>query len=485
MSKKLKPTIGLEIHAQLKTDSKMFCSCSNLSKKAPANTKVCPVCLGYPGALPVINEKAVKKVVRAGKALNCDIADFSRFDRKNYFYPDLPKGYQISQLNHPLCENGELEISGNKIGITRIHLEEDTGSLVHEGGVSLVDFNRSGVPLMELVTEPDIKTGKEAKEFAKELQLILKYLDISDANMEMGQMRVEVNISMAPEGGPLGTKVEIKNLNSFKIVEQAVEYEIKRQTRALEAGKEIKQETRGWREGGQKTVSQRAKEEAHDYRYFPEPDLPPLDLNEPPFKKDKIVLGGELPQNRRDRFKKEYKLEEKLFITDKALGDYFEKAISEGLNWLKNKKEDVSKENKREFISLCSNYVLSDLQGLLGEVKVDDEEFKITPENFGELMMLVYTDEISSKIAKRVLDEMFETGGDPSQIIKEKDLKQVKDEGKLKKIIDEVIEENESAVEDLKSGKEEAKQFLVGQVMAKTRGKADPQAVNEMLSDLF
>ena len=485
MSKNLKPTIGLEIHAQLKTESKMFCSCSNLSKKVEANTKVCSVCLGYPGALPTINEKAVKKVIRAGKALNCDIADFSRFDRKNYFYPDLPKGYQISQLNHPLCEKGELETNGQKIGITRIHLEEDTGSLVHEGGVSLVDFNRSGVPLMELVTEPDIKTGEQAKDFAKELQLILRYLDISDADMEKGQMRVEVNISLAKEGDELGTKVEIKNLNSFKVVEQAVEYEIKRQRKLLKDDKEIKQETRGWREDSQKTVSQRAKEEAHDYRYFPEPDLPPLDLNQAPLNKNEVTLGSELPQNRRDRFKKEYNLEEELFITDKALGDYFEKVISEGINWLKNKKEDVSKKDEKELISLCSNYVLSDLQGLLGEVAIDDKEFKITPENFGELIMLIYTEEISSKIAKRVLKEMFKTGGDPSQIIEEKDLKQVKDEDKLREIIDEVIAENESAVEDLKSGKEEAKQFLVGQVMAKTRGKADPQAVNKMLSNLF
>ena len=485
MSKKLKPTIGLEIHAQLKTKSKMFCSCSNLSKKAPANTKVCPVCLGYPGALPVINQKAVKKVIRAGKALDCDIADFSRFDRKNYFYPDLPKGYQISQLNHPLCENGKLEIEGEMVGITRIHLEEDTGSLVHEGGVSLVDFNRSGVPLMELVTEPDIKTGQQAKEFAKELQLILRYLNISDADMEKGQMRVEVNISLAKEGEELGTKVEIKNLNSFKVVEQAVEYEIKRQTKALEAGKEIKQETRGWREDSQKTVSQRAKEEAHDYRYFPEPDLPPLDLNQEPLNKDSVTLGSELPQNRRDRFKKEYELEEELFITEKELGDYFEKVISEGINWLNNKKEKVTKEDEKEFISLCSNYILSDLQGILDGSSVADEDFKITPENFGELIMLIYTEEISSKIAKKVLKEMFETGGDPSQIVEEKDLKQVKDEDKLKEVIDEVIEENESAVEDLKSGKEEAKQFLVGQVMAKTRGKADPKAVNKMLEEMF
>jgi len=480
-----KTTIGLEIHTQLKTASKMFCSCSNLSKKTEPNTKVCPVCLGYPGALPTINKEAVKKVIRTGKALDCQIADFSRFDRKNYFYPDLPKGYQISQLDYPVCKGGILKIDEKEIGITRIHLEEDTGSLIHEHGVSLVDFNRSGVPLMELVTEPDISSGKEARKFAEELRLILKYLEVSDADMEKGQMRVEVNISLAKEGEKLGTKVEIKNLNSFRVVEQAVDYEIKRQKKILEAGKSVAQETRGWNEKKQKTVSQRKKEEAHDYRYFPEPDLPPMDLSKEPFNKEEIGLGGELPKNRRDRFEEEYGLKEDIYITDKELGDYFEKVVSEGLNWLSSKKGNPNKKEKEKFVALCSNYILSDLQGLLENSSVKDESFSITPENFAELISMIFAGEISSKIAKRVLKEMFDSGGDPSQIIKDKDLKQLKDKDKIKEVIEEVVQENEDAVKDLQKGKKEAKQFLIGQVMKKTRGKADPGAVNKIISNRF
>ncbi len=476
-----KPTIGLEIHSQLKTKAKMFCSCLNLSEKAKPNSRICPVCLGYPGALPTINQSAVKKVIRAGKALGCQIADFSRFDRKNYFYPDLPKGYQISQLDYPICKGGSLKIGGKKIGITRIHLEEDTGSLVHEDNLSLVDFNRSGTPLMELVTEPDISSGKEARFFGEELRLILRYLDISDAEMEKGQMRIEVNISVS-EDNKLGTKVEIKNLNSFRAVEQAVDYEIKRQTSVLQENQKIVQETRGWREDKQITVSQRLKEESHDYRYFPEPDLPPMDLRKEPFNKDEITLKGELPQNRRERFKEEYDIENELYITDKSLGDYFEKVISEGLSWLKDKN---IKKDQKEFISLCSNYILSDLQGLLDGKSVEDEKFLITPENFGELMTLIFGGEISSSIAKKVLLEMYQKGKDPSQIIKEKDLSQITDIKKIKETIEEVIDENEDAVEDLKRGKKEAFQYLVGKVMAKTRGKADPKLVNKIIKERF
>lgn len=479
-----KTTIGLEIHAQLKTKSKMFCSCSNLSKKSQPNSKVCPVCLGYPGCLPTINEAAVKKVIRAGKALNCDIADFSRFDRKNYFYPDLPKGYQISQLDYPLCKRGILVVDGKRIGITRIHLEEDTGSLIHEDGISLVDFNRAGIPLMELVTEPDISSGKTARRFAEELRLILRYLDISDANLDKGQMRVEVNISLAKAGEPLGTKVEIKNLNSFKVVEEATQYEIERQTKLLQKGEKIIQETRGWREDKQATVSQRAKEEAHDYRYFPEPDLPPLDLREKPFRKEEILLGSELPQNRRERFKEEYGLEEEIYITDKSLGDYFEKVVSEGIDWLSSGQRQLSKKQRLKFISLCSHYIVSDLLGLLENKAITDKDFFITPENFAELMTLIFQGKISSKIAKKVLSYMYKTGGDPSQIIKEKDLSQISDENEIKKVVKEIIDENEKAVADLKKGKKEVMQYLIGQVMAKTRGKADPQKVAQIIKSL-
>jgi len=484
----LKPTIGLEIHTELKTNTKMFCGCKNDPDEKQPNVNVCPVCMGHPGTLPVINEDAVRKVIKTGLALNCQIPENSKFDRKNYFYPDLPKGYQISQYDMPLCKKGFLEISGEKIRITRIHLEEDTGRLIHKEGNSLVDFNRAGIPLMELVTKPDITSGKMAREFAEELQLILRYLEVSTADMEKGQMRVEVNISLKG-GEKMGTKVEIKNLNSFRAVEKGIDYEIKRQTEILDSGKKVIQETRGWNHMKGITVSQRIKEEAHDYRYFPEPDLPPLRNSESLIEEIKVELP-ELPTQKRERFKKEYGLDDKfieIFVFNGDLADYFERTMSELRNWAKEseKKEKVSEEEFLRLSKICSNYLISDLQGLLKGLKVTDEKFLITPENFAEYVILICQNKISSKIAKMVLEEMIKTGADPSNIIKEKDLAQITDEGEIEKIINEVVLKNPKVVEDFKSGKENALQFLVGQVMAHTKGKASPDIINKKLREIL
>jgi aspartyl-tRNA(Asn)/glutamyl-tRNA(Gln) amidotransferase subunit B len=480
-----KPTIGLEIHAELKTNSKMFCGCKNDPDEKRANFNICPVCTAQPGTLPVANEEAIKKVIKTGLALHCKIAESSKFDRKNYFYPDLPKGYQISQYDQPLCDGGFLMIGERKIRITRIHLEEDTGSLVHPEGAeySLVNLNRAGVPLMELVTEPDITSGKEAREFAEELQLILKYLGVSDANMEKGQMRVEVNISIS-KTNKLGTKVEIKNLNSFKVVEKAVDFEIKRQEEVLNSGEKIAQETRGWHDKKEITFSQREKEEAHDYRYFPEPDLPPMH-----FEKEYVKIieetMPELPQQKRERFEKEYGLDKnsvEFFVANKDLSEYFEKVVSEFEEWTE---EEEKGEAHKKASKLVANYLISDVQGLLAGKEFIAANFKITAENFAEFIKMIYKGEISSKIAKIVIIDMFATGADPSDIISEKKLGQMTDSGELEKIINEVISKNSKAVEDYKKGKSASLQFLAGQVMAATRGTAKPDQVQEVLKKLL
>jgi aspartyl-tRNA(Asn)/glutamyl-tRNA(Gln) amidotransferase subunit B len=476
-----KTTIGLEIHAELKTNSKMFCSCLNDPEEKIPNINVCPICLGHPGTLPVVNEKAVEKVIETGLSLSCEISKDSSFDRKSYFYPDLPKGYQISQYPFPLCKNGFLEIEGKKIRINRIHLEEDVGKLIHEENYSLIDFNRAGIPLMELVTEPDIGTSQEARRFAEEFQLILRYLDVSDANMEKGQMRVEANISISKEE-KLGDKVEIKNLNSFKSVGKAIEFEIQRQEEILESGGKIVQETRGWDEKEGKTVSQRIKEEAHDYRYFSEPDLPPLEIKEEEIEKIRSK-APELPNIKRERFKRQYGLGEKEvenFVQDKELSFFFEKTVSELKEWVDSSggKEDLKKINKT-----ASNYILSDLQGLLN--LKNKREVPITAENFAEFINLIFKGEISSKIAKIVLKEMFETGADPSHVIEEKGLSQMKDESQIEKAAQKVILNNRKAVEDFKAGKTNALQFLIGQLMAETRGKINPESANNILRKLM
>jgi len=484
------PTIGLEIHVELKTKSKMFCSCLNDPDEKKPNVNICPVCMGYPGTLPVINEEAVKKVIKTGLALGCNIPEYSQFDRKNYFYPDLPKGYQISQLYQPFCLSGFLMVGERRISIKEVHLEEDTGKLVHPKGsdYSLVDFNRAGIPLMELVTEPELTSCEEVKKFVKELQLILRYIDISDANMEKGQMRVEVNISVSKDK-KLGTKVEIKNINSTASVVAATNYEIERQARLLESGGKIVQETRGWDDVKGKTVSQREKEEAHDYRYFPEPDLPPLRHSQKFIDEIKLEIP-ELPQQKRERFKKEYELGEKeieLFASYKDLSDYFEKVMSELRNWIKEGrvKEKVAREEFIKLAKICANYIITDLQGLLKGASVADKKFLITSENFGEFIYLIYEGKFSSAIAKIVLEEMLKAGADPSHIIKEKGLVQITDETEIEKIIKEVLTKNQKVVADFKKGKETALQYLVGQVMAQSKGKANPQLVQKLLQTLL
>jgi len=492
------PTIGLEIHIEAKTKTKMFCSCLNESEPKEPNINICPICTGQPGTLPVINEKAIEAVLKLGLALNCSVSPLSKFDRKNYFYPDLPKGYQISQYDLPFCQNGFLiipqkdsSLSDIKIRIKRIHLEEDAGKLIHpeNQNYSLVDLNRAGVPLLELVTEPDIHSSQDAKKFCQELQLIAQYLNISDANMEKGEMRCEANISIASheqtELGNLGVKVEIKNLNSFSAVEKAIEYEIKRQEKILSEGKKIIPETRGWNENKQITFSQRSKEEAHDYRYFPEPDLPSIKITE-----DKIneilTMIPELPNDKRFRFKNEYKLtseQTEILVSNKQLGEYFENIISEITDWEKIGHEQ--KPHKIDLIKLVANYILSDFQGILEENKLSADKTKITPENFAELILMIHQNKISSKTAKEILKEMFKTGADPSNIVQEKGLEQISDESQIIEIAKKIIEANPKATQDYKSGKQNALQFLAGQILKETKGKANPKIAQEILKKLL
>ncbi len=463
---KYKPTIGLEIHAELKTETKMFCNSKNDPDEVHPNVNVCEVCMAHPGALPVINKKAVLSVIRVGKALNGEIADFTEFDRKNYFYPDIPKGYQISQYKYPLVSGGKL----NDVDITRVHLEEDTATSKHDKGeYSLVDFNRAGVPLMELVTEPVIENAKQAGDFARELQLLLRYLGVSDANMEKGEMRVEANISVS-DTDEFGTKVEVKNLNSFKIAEKAIEYEIKRQIKAIGKGEEIIQETRGWDEAKGITFSQRIKETSEDYRYFPDPDLPKLKISE--IEEFQNIELPELPWEKRARYKKDFGIKDEdieSYIVDSNIGDFFEGVVSK-LN------------NKNEFVKLASNYITSDLIGILST----NSEFQLpTAGNFAELVVMAGDGKISSRGAKDILKVMVAVGDTPKSIAEEKGLFQKSDEGELKIIIDKIIEDNKNAVEEYKSGKEQALQFLIGQGMKETKGSANPSVLKKLFEELL
>ncbi len=484
-SKKYIPVIGMEVHVELKTASKMFCDSKNgMGEERTPNVNICPVCTGQPGTLPVPNKQAIEFVQMAGLALNCEIALKSKFDRKNYFYPDLPKGYQISQYDQPLCMKGRLRINSKEIGITRIHLEEDTGKLIHPKGVdyTLVDFNRAGVPLMELVTEPDIDSGEEARLFCQKLQQVCRYLGISDAEMEKGHMRCEANISLYKKGDDKlsGTKVEVKNINSFKFVEKAIAYEVERQAEVLERGEKVIQETRGWDANRAATVSQRVKESAHDYRYFPEPDIPPLKFTKEYIEGLRKKLP-ELPDEKSKRIGHEYKLpasDVEIIVSDKHLANYFENVASEI-------KEKIScgeiKSSQGKAIKLAANYIITELRKHLAEDGDNIKSIKITPENYAELVSLVDCGKINSSAAQIVLAEMYKTGGDPSQIIEDKNLTQLSDEGKLGAVIEEILVANRKSVLDFRGGKGNALKFLVGQVMAATKGKANPKVAEKML----
>jgi aspartyl-tRNA(Asn)/glutamyl-tRNA(Gln) amidotransferase subunit B len=486
------PVIGLEIHVELKTTIKMFCQSLNDPLELHPNINICPVCMGHPGTLPVINEEAVKKVIAVGLALDGTIPEFSQFDRKQYFYPDLPKGYQISQYQHPLVSGGWLDIplgDGRKrIHITRVHLEEDTGRLSHDpqNGYSFVDFNRAGVPLMELVTEPDFRTGEEVIEFGEELQRILRYVGASDADMEKGQMRVEVNISVRPTGSQtFGTKVEVKNINSFKFAAAAVDFEVKRQVAVLEAGECVVQETRGWNENKGESFSQRKKESAHDYRYFPEPDLPPLSLSRELVEGIKAQIP-ELPAQKRERFGREYGLDlaiVEILVRDKMFAGYFEEVASELSQH--SKEMPVGEKSSRNLASIAAAFLTQDFLRLLREKSAAIADIRITSENFGELILYVAENKISNLAAKEVLEEMFASGDDPSDIIERKGLWQISDTSELEDMVRGVMGRNEQAVQEIKGGKTATLQFLVGQVMKDSRGKANPKVVQELLRKII
>ncbi|MEI6346143.1 MAG: Asp-tRNA(Asn)/Glu-tRNA(Gln) amidotransferase subunit GatB [bacterium] len=487
------PTIGLEIHAELATRTKMFCACTNNTDEKSPNTNVCPVCMGHPGTLPVINKQAVKLVLKMGAAAGGKLADFTEFDRKNYFYPDIPKGYQISQYKYPLVQGGEI----GGVALTRIHLEEDTAKSTHDAGLdSLVDFNRAGLPLMELVTEPVIHDAQTASRFAKELQLLLQSLGAGEANMEKGEMRVEANISIAPEGATtFGTKVEVKNLNSFRAVERAIAYEIARHTKILDAAEHAKgagsavptekivQETRGWDEKTQSTFSQRAKEDSHDYRYFPDPDLPKLYISEiPEFSLATLTAElPELPWQKRERYQKTYGLtpkEAEVLVGSPEIGSYFE-SILKGLPTADSKS-----------VKLAANYLLSDYVGLLKSVAVGGEISaemlaKIPAVAFSELIQMIAGGKLSSRAAKDIIAIMYKEGGTPQKIADSLGLIQKSDEGELKKIMADIIAQNAKVVADYRAGKAAALQSFIGQGMKATKGGANPEILKKIALELL
>jgi aspartyl-tRNA(Asn)/glutamyl-tRNA(Gln) amidotransferase subunit B len=467
------PVIGLEVHAQLKTKTKIFCGCSTKFGNPP-NANTCPVCTGMPGVLPVLNKKAVTFAIKAALATHCTINQESRFDRKNYFYPDLPKGYQISQYAVPIAEHGYLEIedpdsASLKIGITRIHMEEDAGKLIHDSARarSMVDLNRTGVPLIEIVSDPDLRTPQQAGAYLKKLHSILKYIDVCDGNMEQGNFRCDANISLRPMGQKtFGTRAELKNLNSFKHVEKAIAYEIKRQAYVLEEGLPVIQETRLWDPVQNKTHSMRGKEEAHDYRYFPDPDLVPLIVD------DQWILSvekqiPELPDKKYSRFIKDYKLADydaKILTASIELADFFETTAKP----LKDKKQ-------------AANWIMTTLLGMLNNKGISIDASPVTAKAFSKLLTLIESEKINANAAKTVFDEMVETQKDPELIVKEKSLEQVSDSSQLELMVEDVINENPEEVVAYRNGKTKLFSFFMGKIMKKTRGKADPKIVTPML----
>ncbi len=475
--------IGLETHCQLKTETKIFCDCST-EFGTPPNTNVCPICMGMPGVLPVLNQKVLEYAVKAGLALNGQIAPYSKFDRKQYFYPDLPKNYQISQYDLPIVEHGWLEIElpdseGNpvrkRIGITRLHMEEDAGKLVHAGSdrlsgstYSLVDFNRTGVPLLEIVSEPDMRSGQEAAEYAQELRRIMRYLGVSDGNMQEGSLRCDVNISVRPVGQEkFGTKVEIKNMNSFNAIQRAIEYEIDRQTQALESGEPIIQETRLWEEGAQRTISMRIKEGSSDYRYFPEPDLGPIEVSETQKDQWRSELP-ELPAQKRRRYEDDFGLsayDARILTDDQAIAAYFEAAVAASAS-----------------PKLAVNWIMGDISGYLNNEKLTITEIALTPAVLAELVGLIEDKTISTKIAKDLLPELLTQGGSAKSLVESKGLTQISDTSAIEAAIDEVIANHPDELAKYRGGKTKLLGFFVGQVMKATGGRADPKLTNQLLA---
>ncbi len=475
MEKTFYTTIGLEIHAELATSSKMFCACKNDPNEKKPNTNICPVCMAHPGTLPVPNKKAIENVIKVGLAINGNIADFTEFDRKNYFYPDIPKGYQISQYKYPIVSGGHLA----DFDITRVHLEEDTANSKHDrGDFSLVDFNRAGVPLMELVTEPHTfdsaeLASKAAGRFARELQLVLLYLGVSEANMDKGEMRVEVNMSVSDDKSVYGTKVEVKNLNSFRSAERAILFETERMIKLIEAGKgsEIVQETRGWNEAKQSTFSQRSKENAQDYRYFPDPDIPKLYLSKL-FDIEKIKSDlPELPTQKRERYKNDFGIKDEdieSYINDTELGAWFEEVAKELIH--------------KEKITVASNYITSDLVG----IRKENNEIKLpNPKYFADLISMYTDQKLTSRGTKDTLRIMVIEGGDPVSISQKYGFTQISNEGQLKEIVQKVIDANPEIVATYKGGKENAIMSLVGNVMKETKGSANPALVQKILKEVL